>query len=46
MSSTICVSLGVCVFLQVCSVVMFVAFHVGGSAEKQAICSVLQSDML
>lgn len=33
-------------FAQVCRVVIFVTFHVGGSAERQAICSVLLIDML
>ena len=42
------VCLCVCVYVCVCvfSVVVFVTFHVGGSDEKQAICSVLQIDML
>lgn len=35
-----------CCHVRMCSVVMFVTFHVGGSAERQAICSVLKIDML
>ncbi len=41
-----CVNVYVCCHVRMCSVVMFVTFHVGGSAERQAICSVLKIDML
>lgn len=41
-----CVNVYACYHVRMCSVVMFVTFHVGGSAERQAICSVLKIDML
>lgn len=41
-----CVNVYACCHVRMCSVVMFVTFHVGGSAERQAICSVLKIDML